>query len=394
MRAEAGSGQGRAPLVLHVLYRFATGGLENGVVNLLNHMPAERFRHAVLAIDAVDPAFAQRVKNPAVEFLALNKPPGHAVALYPRVWRLMRQLRPAVVHSRNLAALEMQLPAALARVPVRIHGEHGRDLDDVDGQNVRLQRLRRVYSPLVHRYITVSEDLRSYLCTRVGIARERVEQIYNGVDTTRFMPAVGAAQPLAGCPWNPADHWVVGTVGRLQAVKNQVLLVRAFARARELSPLLRERGRLSVVGDGPARGDVQSALDASGAASAMWLAGERSDVPDVMRSLNAFALPSMAEGVSNTILEAMASGLPVLATAVGGNVELVQPGATGALTPSNDVEAMAQALAAWGADPDAAAALGARARAAAESSFSLQAMVSHYADTYDAALQRRAWRSA
>lgn len=386
------TGADPAPLILHVLYRFATGGLENGVVNLLNHMPADRFRHAVLAIDVVDPSFATRVKNPAVAFLALNKPPGHAVAQYPRVWRLMRQLRPAIVHSRNLAALEMQLPAALARVPVRIHGEHGRDLDDVDGQNRRLQRLRRVYSPLVHRYITVSEDLRSYLCSRVGIARHRVDQIYNGVDTQRFAPAAGGAQPLAGSPWNPADHWVVGTVGRLQAVKNQVLLVRAFARARELSPVLRERGRLSVVGDGPARADVQSALDASGAGQATWLAGERSDVPDVMRSLHAFVLPSMAEGVSNTILEAMASGLPVLATAVGGNGELVQPAITGQLTPSNDVEAMAQALAAWAAEPVGVAAWGARARGVAEGEFSLQAMVSRYAATYDAALQRQGWR--
>jgi sugar transferase (PEP-CTERM/EpsH1 system associated) len=340
----------------------------------------------------VDPAFAARVKNPAVQFLALNKPPGHAVAQYPKVWRLMRELRPAIVHSRNLAALEMQLPAALARVPVRIHGEHGRDLDDVDGLNKRLQRLRRVYSPLVHRYITVSEDLRSYLCGRVGIARGRVEQIYNGVDTSRFVPGAGGAQALAGSPWNPAEHWVVGTVGRLQAVKNQVLLVRAFARARELSPLIRERARLSVVGDGPARAEVQAVLDASGAGPAVWLAGERSDVPDVMRSLNAFVLPSMAEGVSNTILEAMASGLPVLATAVGGNGELVQAGITGQLTPSNDVEAMAQALAAWAADPERAAAWGSRARAVAESEFSLQAMVARYAATYDAALQRQGWR--
>ena len=82
------------PLVLHVLYRFDTGGLENGVVNLLNRLPADRFRHAVLALDRVEPAFAARLQRQDVRLFALHKPPGHAFGLYPRIWRLLPRTQP------------------------------------------------------------------------------------------------------------------------------------------------------------------------------------------------------------------------------------------------------------------------------------------------------------
>ena len=120
------------PLVMHVVYRFDTGGLENGVVNLINHMPVNAFRHMVLALSVVTD-FRDRVRRPDVEFIALNKAPGHAVKLYPALSRLFKHYRPAIVHTRNLAALEATVPAWFAGVPVRIHGEHGRDVDDLDG---------------------------------------------------------------------------------------------------------------------------------------------------------------------------------------------------------------------------------------------------------------------
>ena len=102
----------------------------------------------LLAIDKVVPEFAARLQRDDVELFALNKPPGHALKQYPRIWRLLRRLRPTIVHTRNLAALETQLVAAAAGVPVRIHGEHGRDVEDLDGSDAKLQRIRRLYSGL------------------------------------------------------------------------------------------------------------------------------------------------------------------------------------------------------------------------------------------------------
>src|SRR5690242_15924459 len=144
-RPVAGRADGR-PLVMHVVYRFDVGGLENGVVNLVNHMPASAYRHAVLALtEATD--FSARIRRDDVPVMSLRKPPGHAFWQYPQLFRLMRAWRPAIVHTRNLAALEAVIPAWAAGVPVRIHGEHGRDVDDLHGSSRKHQWMRRFYRP-------------------------------------------------------------------------------------------------------------------------------------------------------------------------------------------------------------------------------------------------------
>ena len=331
------------PLVLHVVYRFDTGGLENGIVNLINHMPAQRFRHAVMALTEVT-SFRQRIARSDVEFIALNKPPGHGIWLYPRLYRLFRQLRPAVVHSRNLAALEVQVPAWAAGVPVRIHGEHGREVGDLDGSNRKYQRLRRVYRPFVNHYLALSRDLADYLTECVAVPPARVTQVYNGVDSQHFHPAAGDPPPIPGCPFAAPAHWLVGTVGRMQPVKDPLNLARGFIRALELAPRLRPTLRLGMVGAGPLREAALAELEAAGVAELAWLPGERADVQEVMRGLHCFVLPSLAEGISNTILEAMASGLPVIATNVGGNADLVDDGSGGEIVPKADPDAIARSI--------------------------------------------------
>jgi sugar transferase (PEP-CTERM/EpsH1 system associated) len=380
------------PLVLHVMHRFDTGGLENGVVNLINHMPAAAYRHAVLAMTEVTD-FRQRIGRSDVEFIALNKPPGHGVWQYRKLYSLFRKLRPAVVHSRNLSALEVQAPAWAARVPVRVHGEHGRDVGDLDGNNVNLQRVRRAYRPFVHHYVALSRDLAAYLQAKVKVPSSDITQAYNGVDTARFAPNARGPQPIDGCPFDPAQHWLIGTVGRMQTVKDQTLLARAFVQALTLEPQLAGRLRLVMVGEGPLRAESLALLQAAGLAHLAWLPGERADVPQVMRGLHAFALPSLAEGISNTILEAMACALPVLATAVGGNADLVQHGVTGRILPAADVQAMAQGIAALASEPHAAQAMGEAGRLRVQERFSMQAMVGTYQAVYDQQLRlRRATR--
>jgi sugar transferase (PEP-CTERM/EpsH1 system associated) len=378
--------------VLHVLYRFDTGGLENGVVNLINHMPAGAYRHAVVALTEVVPAFAQRISRADVEFVSLHKPPGHGVKLYPQLLRLFRSLRPAIVHTRNLAALECQVPAWLAGVPVRIHGEHGRDVHDLDGSSLRYQWVRRAYRPFVHAYVALSRDLAGYLEQRVGVPAPRIHQIYNGVDIERFHAAATGRLAIGDCPFTDPSLFLVGTVGRMQTVKAQPVLAHAFVRALQDQPLLRERLRLVMVGDGPLRGEAQTLLDAAGVGHLAWLPGERADVPAVMCGLDAFVLPSLAEGISNTILEAMASGLPVIATGVGGNADLVVHGTTGEIVPVADVEAMAASIVRLAGDPARALAMGRAGRAVVEQRFSLPAMVGAYQGLYERLLASVRWR--
>jgi len=377
------------PLVLHLVYRFDTGGLENGVVNLVNHMSGARYRHAVVALTDVAAGFARRVQRDDVRWASMHKGPGHALAIYPSLFRLFRQWRPAVVHTRNLAALECQVPAWLARVPARVHGEHGRDVDDPDGTRVRYQRIRQIYRPFVHRYVALSRDLERYLVERVGIDPKHVSQIYNGVDTARYRPAGGRRAVPVGCPFMEPDLFLVGTVGRMQSIKAQTLLVRAFVALIRRKPEVRQRLRLVLVGSGPLLAECESLLMDAGLRELAWLPGERSDVPEVMRGLDCFVLPSLAEGISNTILEAMASGLPVIATDVGGNAELVERGQTGTLVAADACEEMSAALEALASAPSMAASMGLRGRARVMQHFSLPAMVTAYEGLYDALLMQR-----
>jgi len=372
------------PLIAHVIYRFDVGGLENGVVNLINCMPAEAYRHAVIALTEIT-GFSQRVVQPGVELIALNKRPGQGLKLYPRLFRLFRQMRPTIVHTRNLAALEAVVPAWAAGVPVRLHGEHGRDVGDLDGSNRKYQWIRRIYHPFVTHHVAVSRDLEQYLTAKIGVHPRRVAQVYNGVDTQRFSPADGRRDVIDGCPFVDPDLWLLGHVGRMAPVKDQLTLARAFIRALQIDPSQR-RLRLVMVGDGPLRAQAESLLRSAGVGSLSWLPGERGDVPALLRGFDCFVLPSLGEGISNTILEAMATGLPVIATDVGGNAELVQPGETGALVPAADPEALARQILVYARNPNAARAAGRAGRARAERLFSLDAMVTRYKRLYDSHL--------
>jgi sugar transferase (PEP-CTERM/EpsH1 system associated) len=373
------------PLVAHVIHRFDVGGLENGLINLVNHLDLQSYRHAVIALTQITELKA-RIKRPDVQFIGLDKPAGHGIKVYPHLFRLMRQMRPAIVHTRNLAALEATAPAWAAGVPVRVHGEHGRDADDVDGASRKHQVVRRLYRPFVSHYITVSRDLNRYLERKIGVPPAHVSQIYNGVDAQRFKPA-GERIPPNGCPFDDSGLWVIGTVGRMDTVKDQVTLARAFVRALEIEPAQRKRLRLIIVGDGQLRAQVQRILTDAGAGDLSWLPGQRKDIPDILRGLDCFVLPSLGEGISNTILEAMATGLPVIATDVGGNSELVESGRTGKLVPSGSADAMAQGILAYARDTTHARDVGRAGRARIERLFSLDTMVNAYRDVYDTQLE-------
>jgi sugar transferase (PEP-CTERM/EpsH1 system associated) len=365
--------------IVHVVYRFAIGGLENVIVQLVNRLPADRFDHVVLSLTDISD-FRDRVTRPGVRFMALDKPPGHAVPLYPRIFRLLRDLRPDVIHTCNLAALEIAPIAWLAGVPLRVHAEHGWDAHDTDGSNTRYRRLRRLYRPFVSRYVAVSQDLHDYLERAIGVPSARRTLIANGVDTDAFHPRDAVADPAAaidGWPFGPQD-WVAGTVGRLQTVKNQPLLARAFVRLIRSRPAAASHLRLAIVGDGPLRAEVESVLDAGGMRHLAWLPGARNDVAAILRHLDCFVLPSQAEGTSCTLQEAMACGLPAVATAVGGTPGLVHEDTTGHLVPPDDEAALAEALWSVASDPARAARFGRAARRRALDDFALDGMVAQY----------------
>jgi sugar transferase (PEP-CTERM/EpsH1 system associated) len=372
---------GARPLVVHVVHHLTVGGLENGLVNLVNRLPQSAYRHAIICLtDYSD--FRERITTPNVDVHALHKRPGKDPKIYLDLWRLFRRLKPDVVHTRNIATLEAQLPALIAGVPHRLHGEHGRDTRDIDGGNRKYRILRKVFRPVVSRYIALSHDLQCYLETQIGIAGNKISHICNGVDTERFLPHRNSADIILPDAFHGNETVIIGTVGRMEPEKDPVTLAEAFIRLVKEYPAGRQRLRLVMIGDGILLEQVRSILDNAGVGELVWLPGERDDVPRLLGSLDMFVLTSLVEGISNTILEAMSSGLPVVATRVGGNSEIVEDGVTGLLVPRSDPEALADAIRRYIDDPELRLSHGASARIRCEERYSIDGMVQSYHELY------------
>ena len=373
------------PLVLHIIYALGTGGLENGLVHLINGTPANRYRHAIVCLTKAE-AFAGRITAPDVEVHELGMQPGRDWAAYRRLWLLLRKMRPAIVHSRNLAALEAQLVTCLVPGIRRVHGEHGRDMNDLDGGNFKYRLLRKGMRFVVHRYTAVSRDLAGYLVRAIGVKPARLKQIYNGIDQARFYPRLSDDEGAEHFPDGflpERDALIAGTVGRLAEVKNQRIILEAAAQALTASPALRERLRLVIVGEGVMRESLESLAQELGLKELLWMPGDRNDIPGLLRAMDVFLLPSLGEGISNTLLEAMATGLPVIASRVGGNPELVQERENGLLVPVGDRAALCDAMLELFESPERRRRMGANGAAFVTGNFSWTRTVLSYLEVYD-----------
>jgi len=373
----------KAPLIVHIVHRLDVGGMENGLVNLINGMAVDSFRHAIVALAGVS-EFRKRLTRPDVEVMSLDKKPGKDLPAYGRLWNVLRRLGANIVHTRNLGTIDCQWVAAAAGSARRIHGEHGWDISDLRGTSNRSIWLRRCCRPVIQQYVAMSRDIESWLVRTVGVAAGRISQIYNGVDASRFDSEGDVPQDL---PWRSQDVVTIGTVGRLEPTKNQVMLLRAFPALREQVPELASLLRLIIVGGGPQQREICDLARDLGVADQVWLPGVRSDIAQLMRAMDIFVLPSLNEGISNTILEAMACGRPVLAGRVGGNPELVVPGSTGALFDLERPDDLITQLAAYARDQAMRRQQGTAARERAVRSFSLPAMIDSYQRLYGQVLQ-------
>ena len=360
----------RAVRVMHVVYVLQPGGMEHGVVKLVNGLNATRVQSAVCS---TKPAGAlKELLAPNVPLFELRRRDGNDPRLVWELYRLFARERPDVVHTHAWGTLlEGLIAARLARVPVVIHGEHG--TLQLRAHQRWLQR--RGWSA-ADRVLSVSSRLAERIARETAFPLERIRVIRNGVDVERFGHVDrSSARATLGLP---ADQPMLVTVGRLVPVKDHETLIQAMA-------LLRRDGvsaMLAIAGDGPLLEPLKARAAALGLDAQVRFLGHRPDVEVVLGAADIFVLSSKSEGLSNTILEAMASGLPVVATRVGGADEMVREGQTGYLVAPHSPHALADALESLVRSRGVRQAMGAAGRRRVEAEFSLAAMVSRYEAMY------------
>jgi sugar transferase (PEP-CTERM/EpsH1 system associated) len=374
----------KPPLIVHVIYQLGVGGLENGVVNLINNMPSDKYRHAIICLTTSNDFESRLNHRDDVVIFQLHKQPGQDWMSFVRMYRLLKKIQPTIFHTRNLGTIEYQVPAFFAGIKCRIHGEHGWDVFDPSGENKKYQWIRRILNPFIQRFIPLSKELEGYLTEKVGVPQKKITRICNGVDTAIFYPRAGKKPLMDNCPFLLNNKELcIGTVGRMHGVKDQLTLVQAFINVIKDYPELKKKARLIVVGEGPLKLKAEQLLVDARLQDIAWLPGKRDDVADIMRCLDIFVLPSAAEGISNTILEAMATGLPIIATNVGGNPELVIDGETGSLVEKQNPAMMAESLASYLNNNTMREQHGRNARKRITKQFSLQEMLEAYLEVYD-----------
>ncbi len=365
--------------VTHVVENLNRGGLERMVLDLVGLQRQQGLRPQVVCVFEAG-ALAGELDALGVPLRVCGKRRGPDLRALHRLRRAVRDHGTEVLHTHNAAA---HYQAVLATPGLRgrrrvINTRHGMGAGPAAARRDALYRATMGRTDAV---VMVCDAARRDAVARGLVPEPRTVVIPNGIRVERFAAAGEAArralrQALGVAPGTR----LVGTVGRLNWAKDQDSLIRAFARVHATRP----DTALVLVGSGELRGDLEERARLEGVAAAVHFLGDRSDVVHLLQGLDLFALSSVSEGYSMALLEAAASALPIVATDVGGNAEIVHHGQTGMLVPAGAPESLAMTLGALLDAPDMASGLGTAARAWVLGHGSLEAMAERYASLYAA----------
>jgi sugar transferase (PEP-CTERM/EpsH1 system associated) len=370
---------------MHVIGTLGHGGLEQGVLKIATGLDPARFEQTICTIWSLDYMPPRR----DVRVIPLNRSATNPGFITRDLLSLFAQERPHIVHSRNWTSIEAVLAARLARIPAVVHSEHGRDIVPLSSEPLRRRLFRRLCYRLADRVFAVSRELKQEFVSALGISPNLFRVIYNGVDTKLFSPSVEERDTQRRKLGISPNTVVVGSVGRLDAVKDHATLLRAAEIAVNQGSDL----YVVLVGDGSQRAPLEQLLQSMPTLSGhVIFAGRTFDVAQWLRAFDIFALPSVFEGTSNTLLEAMATGLPVVATRVGGNIELFEENKSGLLFEVRDFRGLAAQLTRLAASAELRRSFAEAARKRVEEHFQLERMMTNYSDMYTELTSRRQLR--
>lgn len=363
--------------IVHVVENLDRGGLERTVVDLIASQREAGHQCRVICLFKLG-LLARELLASGVRVDACGKRPGLDLRALRRARALIRQSPDAVIHTHNAMAHYYAVLASLGLpVKCRINTRHGM------GGRTRSGRQEWLYRQSLRGTdyaVAVCEAARQRFAADGMRPRRALLSVPNGIRLERFRPADDVArQSLVAELGLPTGSRIIGTVGRLQPVKDHALLLRAFAKVRVQVP----EAALVIVGDGPLRAALEAQAEQAGLSDALRFMGDRHDVPRLLTGMEVFALTSTSEGYSVALLEACASSLPIVATDVGGNREIVRHGINGRLVPSGDTAAIATALIALLRGGEQAAAMGRAGYAWAQAEASFRTMAERYHGLYD-----------
>lgn len=358
--------------ICHLVHSFGIGGLEKLILEMVRDSQPH-FEHHIITLTRAEPSMVELLPS-NVHLYQLNKPRGHSFAVYAALYRQLRAIKPHTLHSYNLATVEYQWIAALLRIPRRIHAEHGRDSYDPDGSNNKYRLLRKLCSPVVHKFVAVSNDLGKWLNDDVGLSSTKIQVVHNGIDTQHFSAESKQRSP----------KFTIGHVARMQAIKNQTMLLDAYSLACQRSSEFSQNSRLILVGDGPELLNLKQYQQSLLPLGEVVFTGAQMDVKPYYQSFDLFILSSIAEGIPVTLLEAMSMKIAPLVTNVGGIKEVIKHRFNGVLVDSNDTSQMSNEIIALYSDPLSRARIAKHAREHVEQSYSKQQMLSQYYRLYQA----------
>jgi len=359
--------------VAHVVLNLDIGGLERIVISLIQNSDHDRFRHLVYCIGNGG-TLADELRNDGFPVTAMNKPAGRSLTLPFKLMRMFRREKVQVVHSHNFGALVYgEMAAKLAGVAGTVYTSHGRTsaFQKINPYLVK-------YFNYVNKAVGVSEDTQQLLMKTSGFPLARTQTIINGLDVNRYGGVIDIERKKEALGLSDAQH-VVGIVARLSADKDHQTLLEAY------SQILAKRTDITllIVGDGPLKNNLlEKSNELKLGPKAVFL-GDRLDVPEILKVLDLFVLSSVTEGLAVTLLEAMASRLPIVATEVGGNPEVVIHDKTGIIVPPRDPASLAEAVC-WMIDNrEKAAQMGRLGRERVMEHFSIESMVRQYEALYE-----------
>ncbi|MEZ4402888.1 MAG: glycosyltransferase [Kofleriaceae bacterium] len=358
-------------IIAHVLSSFGVGGQERVALDLAAAQVARG--HAVLAVSLAPPpegALAAEFRAIGATVVDVPKRTGTDPTLVPRLAWMLRRHRVQVVHSHNPLPLIYGAPAARLVGAVAIHTKHGVNPGSRGHRFLRRQAARLVSSFACVSTVTAEQARAQHDCDP-----GRLVVIPNGIRLEKFAPDAELRAAVRAELGIAAAATVVGTVGRIDEYKNQALLLTAIA------PRLSPTVQVVFVGDGPTRAALEAAVAALPAPQFAHVLGRRMDVARLLTGFDVFALSSKSEGLPLVVPEAMAAGLPVVTTAVGGLPSVIDEGETGYLTPVEPA-AFAAALGRLLDDPAAARRMGATARTVALARYSAERMCDDYLALY------------